>query len=56
MSQIFAIVLLIVNRIFRHREPVVPEILTEILTEENKDKEEEEEQDKEDKEPVINDL
>jgi hypothetical protein len=48
MYKIFAIVLLIVNRIFCHREPVVPEILTE----ENKDKEEEN-KDKEDKEPVI---
>jgi hypothetical protein len=51
MYKIFAIVLLIVNRIFCHREPVVPEILTEILTEENKDKEKENKEE-EDKEPV----
>ena len=44
MYKIFAILLLIVNRIFCPREPVVPEILTEILTEENKDKEEDKNQ------------
>ena len=39
MSQIFAILLLIVNRIFCPREPVVPEVVTEQLTEPGPDQE-----------------
>ena len=41
MSQIFAIIVLIVGRFFCHREhivpEVVPEVVTEILTEEDKE-------------------
>jgi hypothetical protein len=41
MTQIFAIIVLIVGRFFCHREHIVPEILTE------EDKEQDKEQDKE---------
>jgi hypothetical protein len=37
MSQIFAIIVLIVGRFFCHREHIVPELVTEILTEEDKE-------------------
>jgi len=43
MSQIFAILLLIVNRIFCPREPVVPEVVTEQLTEVDQEQDQEQE-------------
>ena len=46
MSQIFAILLLIVNRIFCPREPVVPEVVTEQLTEEDQDRDRDQDQDR----------